>query len=642
MEDRQGRLFLALFLSLAIWMGINMVFFPNQDKAKPSASNTETTSEKSIELKQTPNATLVAPTKPTREIIPVVQPKDIKTSNIITNSFLVRFSNLGGRIEEFYIKNYADNDGNEVQIIKNEKDHIDFADQKFPAIEISRGQGFDFNISDYAENVFNTHWNQSLYQMDVSQDGKNIKFTAKDPSNKFSLTKEYQFFEKENYFLFKLHITNLTNSKVVLNDGHDVFLRSFSSLGPTKVLPASLMSDRDRTHYFRFFYLDGSFKDYVDSTTTEGFFDSFFGSGNKDKNFDIRRGKDDLLDFAGSGSRYFIGVIDPLKDNKPSGVVLDNRKDNETGPLLIYDALSVEPGATRTLEYAAYTGIREADGMAFRDPNLDPNKNDKSPFYGLSKNLDKSFNQGLTTPFRNGIVWFLKKLHDYAIPNYGWSIIVFSILFKLVFYPLNQKQAESMKKMQELSPQIQQINEKYDKDPTTKQQKIMELYKKNNTNPMSGCLPMLIQIPIFIALYTAFSDTVDLWNSPFLWVDDLSEPDTIFTTPPIMGFGGIALNLLPLLMVATQFFQTRMTTVSSDPNQKMMMYMMPILMLYFFWSMPSGVTLYWTMQNVLSIAQQTYTNKFGKEAKSRQLEPTAPPAKKAAPPKQIPQYKKKR
>ena len=141
----------------------------------------------------------------------------------------------------------------------------------------------------------------------------------------------------------------------------------------------------------------------------------------------------------------------------------------------------------------------------------------------------------------------------------------------------------------------------------------MELYKKNGTNPMGGCLPMLVQIPIFIALYTAFSDTIDLWNSPFLWVKDLSEPDTIWTTPALLGVSGIALNVLPLIMVGTQVVQTQMTSVTTDPNQKTMMYLMPLIMLYFFWTMPSGVTLYWTIQNIMSILQQTVTNKFGKK-----------------------------
>jgi YidC/Oxa1 family membrane protein insertase len=316
------------------------------------------------------------------------------------------------------------------------------------------------------------------------------------------------------------------------------------------------------------------------------------------------------LDFSGTGSRYFIAVLDPL-NHKPSSVVLDSRAGYTTGIITAYGNWNLKPNATEELDFAAYVGVREIDGMAFKDKSLDPEITKTSVFAGLSDKLNKSFNQGLTTPFRNGIVWVLKKMHDY-IPNYGWCIIIFSILFKLVFYPLNQKQAESMKKMQELNPMIQEINEKYAKDPTVKQQKIMELYKKHNANPMGGCLPMVVQIPIFIALYTAFSDTIELWKSPFLWITDLSEPDTIWNSPSLLGYGSIALNILPLIMVGSQIIQTRMTAVVSDPNQKTMMYFMPVIMLYFFWSMPSGVTLYWTMQNILSILQQIYTNKFVK------------------------------
>ena len=414
-------------------------------------------------------------------------------------------------------------------------------------------------------------------------------------------------------------LTNLTKDKLPLASANaPIYFKSFGSLGPVK---GPIIPEKDQVHYYRFFFLDGSFNDNLDGVSVEGFgskMKSFFGFGsepttaNKDTNFDTVLKKSEPVDFFGTGSRYFIAVLNPLSGTKPSGVLLDNRKGNVNGVSAVYDNITLEPNAAVSFDYAAYVGIRELDGMSFRDKTIDPKETKTTPFAGLSEKLDKSFNQGITTPFRHGIVWILKKLHV-VIPNYGWCIIIFGILFKAIFYPLNQKQADSMKKMQELSPQIKVINEKYEKDPALKQQKIMELYKKNGTNPMGGCLPMLVQIPIFIALYTAFSDTIDLWKSPFLWVTDLSEPDTIWTTPALLGVSGIALNVLPLIMVGTQVVQTKMTSVTTDPNQKTMMYLMPLIMLYFFWTMPSGVTLYWTIQNVLSIVQQTVTNKLGKK-----------------------------
>ena len=135
----------------------------------------------------------------------------------------------------------------------------------------------------------------------------------------------------------------------------------------------------------------------------------------------------------------------------------------------------------------------------------------------------------------------------------------------------------------------------------------MQLYKDHNINPAKGCLPILIQMPVFIALYSAFSEAIELWRSPFIfWMTDLSAPDTVAIIP----FIGIGLNILPLLMVASQFLQQRFTTVVTDPQQKMLMYMMPVMMLFFFWEMPSGVTLYWTVQNVIAVVWQLITNKF--------------------------------
>lgn len=610
--NRQGRLFLALFLSLAVWMGINYVFFP---PPPPKPKNIEKDSKETAETKD-PNSNkpeIKPQTKIEEKVsnLSKVNPTDIKTYSLRTDSFLVKFSSLGGRITEYYIKDHKEPDGSEFIIAKDPKFQIEFDGISEKAVELSRGQGFDFNLIDDKDMIPFSPFNLINFSSSYDEKLKLVTFEAPSPDGKYVVQKRFQFFPSENYFKFSLKIKNKSNETIKLSSGNsDIYLRSFGSLGPI-LKKKEDFNDRDQAHYFRYYYLDGSFKDHIDSTSTQGFFDNLFGSNEgKDTRFEIKKGTDSKVDFVGTGSRYFIGVLDPLNE-QPSGVLLDNRKGNETGVLLVYDNWKLGPGEEMDLSYAAYVGVRELDGTAFRDSSLDPFVNKESAFAGLSEYLDKSFNQGITTPLRNGIVWVLKKIY-LVIPNYGWAIVIFAILFKLAFYPLNKKQAESMKKMQELSPQIKAINEKYADDPKLKQEKTIELYRKNGTNPMSGCLPMLVQIPIFIALYTAFSDTVDLWNSPFLWINDLSEPDTVFTTPKLALIGSIGINVLPLVMVVTQVIQSRMTTVSTDPNQKMMMYMMPVIMLYFFWSMPSGVTMYWTMQNILSIVQQVYTNKFGK------------------------------
>jgi YidC/Oxa1 family membrane protein insertase len=635
MEERQGRLLLAIVLSLGVWMGVNYFIFPpappkktpitNQVKDAKDAKTVDIAKDskevKTPEKKENPvdkktqfNFSLLQ-----SDDLKPVDEKDIKKFYIVTSSFLAQFSSLGGRIERFYVKNYPDLEGSEVMIIKSENELIDFNGEKYKAIEITRERGFDFNLAYSKEEISSPIYNHINFTPVYDEAKQELTFEGSIPGKPYKIKKVFSFFKSENYFKYNMTITNTSKEKVALTlPDFPIYLKSFGSLGPVK---GPVIPEKDQVHYYRFFYLDGSFNDNLDGVSVEGFgskVKSFFGFGsdqavaNKDANFDTVLKKSEPLDFFGTGSRYFIAVLNPLSGTKPSGVLLDNRKGNVNGVAAVYDNITLEPNAAVSFDYAAYVGIRELDGMSFRDKTIDPKETKTTPFAGLSEKLDKSFNQGITTPFRHGIVWILKKLHV-VIPNYGWCIIIFGILFKAIFYPLNQKQADSMKKMQELSPQIKVINEKYEKDPALKQQKIMELYKKNGTNPMGGCLPMLVQIPIFIALYTAFSDTIDLWKSPFLWVTDLSEPDTIWTTPALFGVAGIALNVLPLIMVGTQVVQTRMTSVTTDPNQKTMMYLMPLIMLYFFWTMPSGVTLYWTIQNVLSIVQQTVTNRLGKK-----------------------------
>ncbi|MEM7180689.1 MAG: membrane protein insertase YidC [Spirochaetota bacterium] len=628
-KEKQSRVLLAILLAMSCWYAINYFINltkkpqqnittqkntenPNKQENPDSPDNKTTTPQKAPDPKGDANEEKVIQ-KTKVEKPAVVDPADIKKHYIRTSSYLVEFSSLGGRIEKYYIKNYKSKSGGDVKVAKTPEDSVEFQGQKYQAIEVSRERGFDFNpIQDKNEIPF-SRFNKMNFAVSYDETKLSLTYTSPSPDDSYIYEKMYRFFPKENYFLFTVKITNQTNGDLVLGSQESPFLlRGFSSLGP--LAPREQMDERHKMHYFRFYYQDG-LEDSIDGTTTDGFFSNFFGSDSgADKRFKIVKKSDEKIDFLGSGSRYFIAVLDPLK-HQPGGVLIDNRKENTTGVLSLYDNLIIKQGESKDYQYAAYVGIREADGMAFRDSKLDPEQSKTSPFVGLSDKLNKAFNQGLTTPFRNAIVWLLKKLHA-VIPGYGWCIIIFGIAFKVAFYPLNQKQADSMKKMQELKPQIDKLNQKYEKDPAARQQKMMELYRKNNVNPMGGCLPMVVQIPIFIALYTAFSDTIDLWKEPFLWVNDLSEPDTIYKTPAIFGTSGINLNLLPLVMVATQIVQTRLTAVSTDPNQKMMMYFMPLIMLYFFWSMPSGVTLYWTIQNILSIVQQVLTNKFGKNSKA--------------------------
>ena len=197
------------------------------------------------------------------------------------------------------------------------------------------------------------------------------------------------------------------------------------------------------------------------------------------------------------------------------------------------------------------------------------------------------------------VVWALNLFNGW-IPNYGIAIILLTILVRLLFWPLTHKSTIGMKKMQEIQPLMKEIQAKYKDNPQRMQQETWALYKEHKVNPMSSCLPMLIQIPVFIALFNVLRSAVELRYAPFLWIGDLSEPEGLFAS--WFPFGG--LNILPILMAATMALQSALTPSAGDKSQqKMMMVFMPIMMLFMFYSFPSALSLYWTLSQVMSIVQ---------------------------------------
>ncbi len=197
------------------------------------------------------------------------------------------------------------------------------------------------------------------------------------------------------------------------------------------------------------------------------------------------------------------------------------------------------------------------------------------------------------------LVWVLNVFYG-LIPNFGVAIILLTILVRLLFWPLTHKSTVGMKKMQEIQPLMKEIQAKYKDNPQRLQQETFALYREHKVNPMSSCLPMLIQIPVFIALFNVLRAAVELRYAPFLWIGDLSEPEALFAS--WFPFGG--LNLLPILMAVTTGLQSYFTPSTGDKKQQqMMMIMMPAMMLFFFYSFPAALSLYWFMSNVASIIQ---------------------------------------
>ncbi len=213
----------------------------------------------------------------------------------------------------------------------------------------------------------------------------------------------------------------------------------------------------------------------------------------------------------------------------------------------------------------------------------------------LAPGLDLSVDYGWLTVIAVPLFWFLRFLHKW-IGNWGIAIILLTVTIKLLFYPLSQASYRSMARMRVLAPKLQRLKEQYGDDRQRMQQAMMELYKTEKINPLGGCLPIVVQIPVFIALYWVLLASVELRHAPFgLWIDDLSRPDPWY--------------VLPILMGATMIFQTRLNPEPPDPVQAKVMKIMPIAFSIFFFFFPAGLVLYWLVNNILSIAQQWHINR---------------------------------
>jgi len=210
---------------------------------------------------------------------------------------------------------------------------------------------------------------------------------------------------------------------------------------------------------------------------------------------------------------------------------------------------------------------------------------------GLEHIIDFGFFSIIARP----LFWFLKFLYRF-IGNYGWAIVVLTIVVRIPFIPIVNRGQKAMKKLQEVQPRMQELREKYKKDPQRLQKETMELYRKYKVNPMSGCLPMLLQIPVFFALYKVLLIAIELRGAPFmLWITDLSQKDPYYITPIVMG--------------VTMVIQQKMTPSAGDPRQQKLMMFMPVIFTFMFLSFASGLVLYWLVNNLLSIAQQFHVNK---------------------------------
>lgn len=300
--------------------------------------------------------------------------------------------------------------------------------------------------------------------------------------------------------------------------------------------------------------------------------------------------------WVGVENDYYMAVFLP----RTPGVQLLREKEGEQTVRvgLVFPAGSLGSGQARELSALLYAGPKEYDRLRAIEP-------------GLENAVDfGAYVWWLSIP----LLWFMNFLYTY-LGNYGLAIIGITILVKILFYPLTHKSMSSMKAMQALQPQINALRNRYKDDRQRLNQETMALYKKHKVNPMGGCLPIVIQIPVFFALYTTFSVAVELQGAPlFLWIRDLSKADPYY--------------VLPILMGASMFIQQKMTPTVGDPRQAKMMLLMPVVFTYFFLNLPTGLVLYWLINNVLSIGQQYYMDRRARaRGQGKEQGPGGRPAK---------------
>ena len=267
----------------------------------------------------------------------------------------------------------------------------------------------------------------------------------------------------------------------------------------------------------------------------------------------------------------------------------------------------------------SYAGQTLAPGQSLtRQINLfaGPKRYDLLEQWGdrLGNNIDLVMGfTGFFGTFARLLLYWMNWFHGHFGFSFGWSIVSITVLLKLLFWPLTQYSMKSAKRMAALQPQLKALQEKYKDDPTKFSQKQMEFWKENKVNPLSGCLPALLQLPVLGGFYRMLQSAIELRDSSFLWIQDLSRPDTIFTIylPDAFAFIGtsIPINPMPLLMGATMFWQASLTPPAPgmDPGQQKVMRYMPLIMMVILYNFSAGLALYWTVQNLLTVLQTKLT-----------------------------------
>jgi YidC/Oxa1 family membrane protein insertase len=490
-------------------------------------------------------------------LAPVDTLEEEKTVSVETDLYTAVFSSRGGVLESFTLKKYTHWEGGEIQLLP--------PDATRPSLNLS------FPDSNISLETFNFRVDREKLTLDRGASSGSINFTLTTQSG-VEITKRYIFFEGRYDFELEFEI----GGSGQLDLGRKYLLSWGSGLNPTE------KNRRDDLGYFSAYAMMGTDLSEV-------------------KKFDQpKEAEEEVLQEAASGetkwvatrTKYFVAAVVPLS-GKGRGFSASGRRSFSVAMGEQIEnkdiGVSLEMPAERT------AGLKDKFMIYVGPIHYQTLKG-----YGVG--LDRIVNLGwkIIRPFSIGILWLFVQLHK-IIPNYGLVIIIFTILMKTAFHPLSRKSTKATFRMQELQPKLAALKEKYKKEPARLNQETMKLYKQSGVNPLGGCLPLVFQMPVFYGLFVVFRSTIELRGAGFiLWLTDLSQMDPYY--------------VLPVVMAVTMFWQQKITI--KDPKQAMLVYFMPVLFFFFFFKFPAGLTLYWTMFNILSLIETYYF-------KSKGLHPSA-------------------
>ena len=556
------RFALALGLSLLIWFVWLWIFKPVPDQPRMAQEAAQTQQQKAVQPAGMPQATDAGRGATAAQAIPEQTAQDEVEIPVVTDKYQVKLSNHGARITSLkYL--YA----------KDRKIDLVASKNNLKKYGFDATSGIDFNIYQTDSEFQNGGALDSVLWSHEKISENRHRFTAVVRTFQGSpmvFERVYTFHKDKYYFELQQTVRNTGKAPVQLQN-NQLITTTGDFLGPDMDLANSY--NRVESAYF------------LDDSLERG----SQGGGMFSKAQDNVR-ENGQVKWVGMMSRYFLMLMVP-QGFTGTGIIHEGRVHHGNRIGMIVPAEPLLPGKAVEKSFKVYVGEKDKAKLIAVDPIL-RSAADVNAFI---------------EPIRDFLVWCLMKI-NLLFGNFGWSLIIFSIITKIILMPLTIKSTESMKRMQELSPKIKEIQAKYKDKPEVMNKKVMEMYKKEKVNPLSGCLPLLLQMPFFFALYSALINSIDLWQAPFIfWITDLSMPDTVAT---ISGFN---INILPVLMTATTYFQQKMTPGSDSSQQQMMMKIMPFIFLFIFWNMPSGLVLYWIMQNILQILHQLYINRRPKK-----------------------------